>query len=198
MFSPHTRGCSDPHQLITTKNLVFPAYAGMFRRHANVLPQETCFPRIRGDVPVRPQILNNPEAFSPHTRGCSAPTMPPIMAAIVFPAYAGMFLLSTGFGKKGERFSPHTRGCSDQLLPMIEHGRVSPHTRGCSESTWFRNRTGSVFPAYAGMFLETQNPQVQREGFPRIRGDVPVLNGEQSGAKSFSPHTRGCSPFELC
>ena len=71
--------------------------------------------------------------------------------------------------------------------------RFSPHTRGCSESTWFRNRTGSVFPAYAGMFPIATPGEWRVWGFPRIRGDVPMCRLPPVHATKFSPHTRGCS-----
>ena len=31
LFSPHTRGCSDPARGVQAGNAVFPAYAGIFR-----------------------------------------------------------------------------------------------------------------------------------------------------------------------
>ena len=51
LFSPHTRGCS---QLLVERlggGLVFPAYAGMFRKGKALVERKSGFPRIRGDVP---------------------------------------------------------------------------------------------------------------------------------------------------
>ena len=74
------------------KLLVFPAYAGMFLQDHLIGLQLQSFPRIRGDVP-EVWIMNNPRSkFSPHTRGCSGLGILLPTVAMVFPAYAGMFL----------------------------------------------------------------------------------------------------------
>ena len=138
-FSPHTRGCSAPTMPPIMAAIVFPAYAGMFRSGGDEAGHNSSFPRIRGDVPSYPYWAYLTCLFSPHTRGCSRLAAPNSTILQVFPAYAGMFLLSTGFGKKGERFSPHTRGCS------------APRPSGVCESV--------VFPAYAGMFRHGRVPR---------------------------------------
>ena len=56
-FSPHTRGysgcCARPPQ----KEVVFPAYAGMFPAWSRLLNTAPSFPRIRGDIPeARPAM----------------------------------------------------------------------------------------------------------------------------------------------
>ena len=72
-FSPRARGCScfiEDYQFI---GAVFPACAGMFPSGKPRLITSGCFPRVRGDVPLRQkrfQILKR-----------------------VFPACAGMFLV---------------------------------------------------------------------------------------------------------
>ena len=53
-----------------------------------------------------------------------------------------------------------------------------------------------VFPAYAGMFLFTPPISWDSAGFPRIRGDVPVIPHAAKSLGQFSPHTRGCSASE--
>ena len=70
-FSPHTRGCSVWGHAGVGYFTVFPAYAGMFLRWAGMFTLTTCFPRIRGDVPL----------FRDHSDA----------GGTVFPAYAGMF-----------------------------------------------------------------------------------------------------------
>ena len=52
-FSPHTRGCSGHVIEVPGVGSVFPAYAGMFRSTAQLGAASPCFPRIRGDVPMR-------------------------------------------------------------------------------------------------------------------------------------------------
>ena len=94
-FSPHTRGCSQgsPHRY--SHDVVFPAYAGMFRRVPATASLEVRFPRIRGDVPISSNSLIFIILFSPHTRGCSRKTHAHHRRPLVFPAYAGMFLISS-------------------------------------------------------------------------------------------------------
>ena len=92
-FSPHTRGCSVAQFLFPALAEVFPAYAGMFRRWQMILGTRPGFPRIRGDVPGGYTIGAMTRTFSPHTRGCSAAMSFSSSPWLVFPAYAGMFLL---------------------------------------------------------------------------------------------------------
>ena len=69
----------------------------------------------------------------------------------------------------------------------------SPHTRGCSCPDRLRCGLLEVFPAYAGMFQPVLRTLPTPNGFPRIRGDVPIANPAAEGAIRFSPHTRGYS-----
>ena len=71
----------------------------------------------------------------------------------VFPAYAGMFLLSCVCIRTRSGF-PRIRG--DVPAATDEHNQVV-----------------SVFPAYAGMFPAPERPPMMLLSFPRIRGDVP-------------------------
>ena len=70
-FSPHTRGCSGAGRLPSRRTIVFPAYAGMFRRRHRDHTGGGGFPRIRGDVPLSRTASYTALMFSPHTRGCS-------------------------------------------------------------------------------------------------------------------------------
>ena len=69
----------------------------------------------------------------------------------------------------------------------------SPHTRGCSGHLREAAAEKLVFPAYAGMFLAELASVLFPACFPRIRGDVPLLNTAGQQVNAFSPHTRGCS-----
>ena len=112
--------------------IVFPAYAGMFRRK-NCLMASTCgFPRIRGDVPPLAYAAAVTEGFSPHTRGCSNHCEPAGFQVLVFPAYAGMFLKLNPQHDKVSCF-PRIRGDvpSGSALKLTPQ-QFSPHTRGCS------------------------------------------------------------------
>ena len=137
----------------------------------------------------RPQVGR----FSPHTRGCSSDALRPQMLIIVFPAYAGMFRLSSRGTVMVVSF-PRIRGDVPNPIGLDRHmPTFSPHTRGCS---WFVSTAANdpeVFPAYAGMFLLGDIGALIGEGFPRIRGDVPSCVGAELPNSGFSPHTRGCS-----
>ena len=97
-FSPHTRGCSQISRQRVVSVHVFPAYAGMFPPQLLPRAMGLCFPRIRGDVPGGYRGCYTIETFSPHTRGCSPITQAKIDAVVVFPAYAGMFLVEGAAG----------------------------------------------------------------------------------------------------
>ena len=109
LFSPHTRGCSAAEIADSERKAVFPAYAGMFPWVRAVRNATLSFPRIRGDVPseLKPEMW--PNAFSPHTRGCSATFLLPAPRHPVFPAYAGMFPTAVGTPVAGAGF-PRIRG----------------------------------------------------------------------------------------
>ena len=173
MFSPHTRGCSAHTRLKFAANVVFPAYAGMFRANSIHHQLLTRFPRIRGDVPARPHQPRKSWQFSPHTRGCSFLETVFGLASAVFPAYAGMFPGPWTHNPVFYGF-PRIRGDVPQRPYGAERqNQFSPHTRGCSYYNPRRRSKPRVFPAYAGMFLPQQRRYDPMVGFPRIRGDVP-------------------------
>ena len=67
------------------------------------------FPRIRGDVPVAASRAAIDPWFSPHTRGCSQQVVDGPQHAVVFPAYAGMFLIEVMCERRDVGF-PRIRG----------------------------------------------------------------------------------------
>ena len=140
-------------------------------RHLSVSPGS--FPRIRGDVPGIVDVFLPAATFSPHTRGCSQPTILHANAHIVFPAYAGMFLSDAPIYISDDGF-PRIRGDVPRFIwKATPHKRFSPHTRGCSHQTILNSHSDKVFPAYAGMFHFQVTRQKSKLRFPRIRGDVP-------------------------
>ena len=151
------------------------------------------FPRIRGDVPRSAWRRTTCDLFSPHTRGCSLGFVIYAVFEIVFPAYAGMFLMA-GNGHGGNARFPRIRGD----VPSVSSGQkprktFSPHTRGCSCKPECTCSVSHVFPAYAGMFLLPRHCITDIKSFPRIRGDVPLSQKLPKPILTFSPHTRGCS-----
>ena len=81
----------------------------MFRISLGEAVNETCFPRMRGDVPGRGTRLVMRSAFSPHARGCSLTAGAFTGLFSVFPACAGMFPVMDLLGQIAASF-PRMRG----------------------------------------------------------------------------------------
>ena len=176
---------------------VFPAHAGMFRRSRRSAGWVFCFPRSRGDVPVRPPQRTRYSRFSPLTRGCSFIGGIVLTAPLVFPAHAGMFLNIVIQVAAEVRF-PRSRGDVPRAASMAYSRSVfSPLTRGCSPGRVTRPRNQAVFPAHAGMFPGLRFGEAAALRFPRSRGDVPSTVSFWCVGSVFSPLTRGCSPPPL-
>ena len=165
----------------------------MFRPARWTSPNPPCFPRIRGDVPCQASHSWFLWEFSPHTRGCSVARSLQNQRRIVFPAYAGMFRDLSTIDRISPGF-PRIRGDVPGCTPAPgKPAEFSPHTRGCSDKNRKEWLPGSVFPAYAGMFLMLICWLKIMACFPRIRGDVPAGSTPRWRRSAFSPHTRGCS-----
>ena len=70
-FSPRMRGCSAFDCIEGSLCVVFPAYAGMFRRCERQQCTTHGFPRVCGDVPLNRYTPLSSMKFSPRMRGCS-------------------------------------------------------------------------------------------------------------------------------
>ena len=135
--------------------------------------------------------------FSPRARGCSQFSPCGGSGYTVFPACAGMFLICNQTHKIQPRF-PRVRGDVPSLCATITMvSSFSPRARGCSGLTLSTLRSNRVFPACAGMFPADDVCDIVFEGFPRVRGDVPPVNGVGQVYKGFSPRARGCSALDL-
>ena len=177
MFSPRARGCSVVKNPYGKDHKVFPACAGMFpAAHGVVLPA-TCFPRVRGDVPVVGGDDDWHWEFSPRARGCSYAFACHNVGFTVFPACAGMFLREAPRSTFEDSF-PRVRGDVPSLLTCLRlFPRFSPRARGCS--------------------IPIASCAVYRGGFPRVRGDVPHLMNALFAHLGFSPRARGCSGCQV-
>ena len=192
-FSPHARGCSLRASALHEVRTVFPACAGMFLSSHKATQLIGSFPRMRGDVPQVYVLQAKKPGFSPHARGCSHKYRQSDLTVGVFPACAGMFLTHRaprGISGSFPRMRwdvPASRRAAPQRLPF------SPHARGCSWRHASVARKEGVFPACAGMFLHITLHYVDVPCFPRMRGDVPLMQAVRENYPSFSPHARGCS-----
>ena len=196
LFSPRARGCSAAQRLRESLTTVFPACAGMFPVLRRQLCKVCSFPRVRGDVPIcLPPYLRN-FWFSPRARGCSALIRGGLPTLQVFPACAGMFLV-TPVSVMITLCFPRVRGDVPRRSSMTSClSRFSPRARGCSPYWQARVCFNPVFPACAGMF-PLENPSgIRRKSFPRVRGDVPKTLTCPHSRRWFSPRARGCSSSE--
>ena len=151
-FSPRARGCSFLPQGSKDAAEVFPACAGMFPSYLVRTHPPRCFPRVRGDVPMRIGPCDVGDAFSPRTRGCSYRCGFGRFDEPVFPACAGMFPTGTPPGTPATRF-PRVRGDVPEWTGVKKGGRrFSPRARGCSPQGGELLTIEPVFPACAGMF----------------------------------------------
>ena len=192
-FSPRMRGCSSNLKPNAGKNSVFPAYAGMFRPWRLPCGGYRGFPRVCGDVPTRMRYWKSRCAFSPRMRGCSWWRRCARPRGCVFPAYAGMF--RSGYWGV-ETLKGFPRVCGDVPNCVVAGQNTpsfSPRMRGCSARDFRGNMTGSVFPAYAGMFPLNLSLNLKPPCFPRVCGDVPLVSLLPLALPRFSPRMRGCS-----
>ena len=112
---------------------------------------------------------------------------------LVFPAHAGVIPLFN-LGKK-ERFSfSRTRG-GDPISNghSINGIKFFPHTRGWSRECQRLVHVDTVFPAHAGVILDTVKSWVFDKRFSRTRGGDPEKLNVAMLDDSFFPHTRGWS-----
>ena len=147
-------------------------------------------PHTRGCFQLSTGLALSPS--SPHTRGCFLILIRGLKKQIVFPAYAGVFLLLD--------FSFQMAVCLPRIRGGVSTGRVrryvrnqsSPHTRGCFYLITVDIGIVHVFPAYAGVFPSPRSFLQGAPRLPRIRGGVSPPAGTRSAPSTSSPHTRGC------
>ena len=166
----------------------------MFLCPQDGVKKQSRFPRVRGDVPMRPPRRFPPLRFSPRARGCSAFTAPMIPWAAVFPACAGMFRFTAPHCPHALRF-PRVRGDVPGWEKQIADWRAfSPRARGCSVGRANGNQVVGVFPACAGMFPNSTLTSIRLARFPRVRGDVPTLDSRISTGPGVFPACAGMFP----
>ena len=114
------------------------------------------------------------------------------MTTEVFPAYAGVFLFSRRRGVMRHGLPRIRGGVSDAFRQIDGEIESSPHTRGCFSQSILHSPPLRVFPAYAGVFLDSGERNDSNSRLPRIRGGVSRPDDRTPGRETSSPHTRGC------
>ncbi len=75
-------------------------------------------------------------------------------------------------------------------------GRFTPHARGSTSAAAAAVRSGSVYPACAGIDPPKVSRISARKGLPRMRGDRPVAFDIRILSDWFTPHARGSTLVE--
>ena len=169
----------------------FPAHAGMDREPRPV--PEPChrFPRPRGDGPFIAWCEAKAEEVSPPTRGWTAAGAGEVPRHGGFPAHAGMDLRKQRTPKP-PRWFPRPRGDGPRHRRRMGRVRgVSPPTRGWTLYPLIRQSRPAGFPAHAGMDPPRWRIGRAGRGFPRPRGDGPLVPEHGVTCRGVSPPTRG-------
>ena len=148
---------------------------------------------MSGDDPLNVDLSMLEKKYSPHERGWSLHSSVEADARNVFPAWAGMILLSKSFQVHWSRI-PRMSGDD----PEIEHSCLqkylySPHERGWSRVAYRNMYTKEVFPAWAGMILINHEENNYEKSIPRMSGDDPEVDFQNFLFNGYSPHERGWS-----
>ena len=174
-FPPHARGWTRLARGASPPATVSPARAGMDRSAASSGGGAACFPRTRGDGPIRSMRSLTTHPFPPHARGWTGDADPDRRGVIVSPARAGMDRFLALPRRRRRRF-PRTRGDGPRRRPL-PHGfeRFPPHARGWT--LWVQRLAAVrlVSPARAGMDLGVRRLGADANRFPRTRGDGPRI-----------------------
>ncbi len=149
------------------------------------------FPRTRGDGPEAVGVLSVPYELPPHTRGWTLRGDDGIVSRRASPAHAGMDPPPGDPQRCGHRF-PRTRGDGPHRgsVPPAR-ARLPPHTRGWTQVLMDRIGYAVASPAHAGMDRCPGRDPGHRRGFPRTRGDGPILVCSSQALERLPPHTRG-------
>ena len=155
-----------------------------------------CLPHMRGDVPCSEYFALGKTADVPHAWGCSSSEQATTGGLPACLAHAGMFLIRFCHGPLCSCL-PHMRG---DLLALrrstLNQNWAAPYAWGCSAHRRAACQDRPVCPAHAGMFLTRMDAVILASCPPRTRGDVPSPSLVPQSARTFSPHTRGCSHDE--
>ena len=92
----------------------------------------------------------------------------------------------------GRACFPRTRGDGPFTSPgTIAASTFPPHARGWTRRNANVRIRAAVSPARAGMDPTAYYPSSDAAGFPRTRGDGPVLKTHKVAGVAFPPHARG-------
>ena len=175
-FTPHARGSTLFPSRQSLPKVVYPACAGIDRPPFEFIATIIGLPRMRGDRPLWATLIRLPLLFTPHARGSTAIEIIPLPGIFVYPACAGIDPQSPP-PHGGLRSLPRMRG-DRPINKGYSHSTstFTPHARGSTECGPFPCETDAVYPACAGIDLQTFPGPASRIRLPRMRGDRPLSN----------------------
>ena len=152
-FTPHARGSTLFPSKQSFQKVVYPACAGIDQPYLGYKPRSHRLPRMRGDRPRQARRGCVRQLFTPHARGSTITEQDKTSTVSVYPACAGIDLLSFTI------LLPPLR------LPRMRGDRPLPHHSGDTPSRFTPHARGST--GGKRMDLTTL------AGLPRMRGDRP-------------------------
>ena len=136
-FSPHMRGCIGYQRSLCMNYIILPAYAGMYLAKSNCQSLIVYSPRICGDVSKQTPAEWMQSKFSPHMRGYVIPRCSDNAQLKIFPACAGIYLVTRNF------FSPYSHSSclfGNASYKAIDAGHCFPLLlQGCIIQTVVRS-----------------------------------------------------------
>ena len=150
-FPPQARGWTPGRRLLFGPEAVSPAGAGMDRPLALPPVVPSCFPRRRGDGPLKERRRGGFRPFPPQARGWTGGRGGFVHRPDVSPAGAGMDRDGSRTALAGESF-PRRRGDGPPNSPQLRaQSMFPPQARGWTPPLRLRLLRRPVSPAGAGM-----------------------------------------------
>ena len=146
---------------------------------------------MRGD---RPELLSHISCtmmFTPHARGSTLLSQRAPSLKAVYPACAGIDLVKS-CSRMVSPSLPRMRG--DRPLSStcdIDDPKFTPHARGSTGVKRVIFGVERVYPACAGIDLDSYPSSHLPFGLPRMRGDRPEDGSLSRDGMEFTPHARG-------
>ena len=194
--SPRKRGCFRFTRQAFQPLPVFPAQAGVFPPASSKSRRHPSLPRASGGVsplePRRPAKWGS----SPRKRGCFSNLSLAARPISVFPAQAGVFPLAALRYAERACLPRASGGVSKLAVQILMHLASSPRKRGCFCYRRPPERSPSVFPAQAGVFLHHYRKALGLASLPRASGGVSQGVKDFNAAQQSSPRKRGCFPCD--
>ncbi|CCH29285.1 hypothetical protein BN6_19655 [Saccharothrix espanaensis DSM 44229] len=191
--SPRERGWSHVAALVAVHAAVFPARAGVVRRHHPHPDPTGSLPRASGGGPRSHRPWRTSLRSSPRERGWSRAQYPSYAYQRVFPARAGVVPPPAPAGSPATGLPCASGGGPVGRELWLHHSMSSPRERGWSSSPSCATSPRKSSPRERGWSL----PAVQRLGwrrvFPARAGVVPRTRSRGSPTPTSSPRERGWS-----